>query len=216
MSLIISPFIPFPNISWWAISLDADTVCFDKAEHFQKMSLRNRYYIAAANSVVTLSIPLLHGRNQRTEMQDVHICNKDKWQMQHWRTLTSAYNRSPYFSYYAHSLQILFEQEYATIIDFNLASVHWLKEQLQIHWEEAILNTFKKNYDDANYDLRIMYARGLINNKSDSFPTYYQVFQDRNGFIPDLSMLDLLFAEGPYALNWLRDNRVKIKHNIGL
>jgi len=199
MSFIVSSFIPFPNTTWWALVHRADTVLFDKAEHFQKMSYRNRYCIAGANGVITLSIPLIHGRNQRTAMQDVKICYKEHWQTQHWRTLEAAYNRSPYFEFYAHSLQALYQHTYIHLIDFNFASIHWLKQQLNMQFEEKIINIYEKKYDGALHDVRSGFNPNSEKNTIHTSPQYYQTFQERNGFIPHLSLLDLLFAEGPNA-----------------
>lgn len=205
---VITPYIPFPNIYWWVIVSSAKLVCFDKAEHFQKMTYRNRYYISGSNGLVQLSIPLLHGRDQRTPMGKLGISNTERWQVQHWRTLFSVYNRSPYFEHYAISLVRLFTTNYSSLIEFNLASVHWLKEQLRLSFVEQYLDEYNPSH--RGIDLRnnskpsIERKAGIVN------PAYYQVFADRTGFLPNLSMLDLLFSEGPNAMRWINENREKI------
>jgi hypothetical protein len=205
---IITPYIPFPNIYWWAIASSAKLVCFDKAEHFHKMSYRNRYYLSGSNGLVQLSIPLQHGRDQRTSMGKLSISNTERWQVQHWRTLFSVYNRSPYFEHYAISLEKLFTTRYNSLIEFNLASVHWLKEQLKLRFEEQYLDEYNLSYDGP--DLRKNFKPGIEKKEGIVHPAYYQVFADRIGFLPNLSMLDLLFSEGPNAMGWINQNREEI------
>src|SRR5688572_763281 len=109
MSFVISSLLPFPRISWWCHVLEVEKVCWDLGEHFEKMSYRNRFIISAANGPLKLSIPLQGGRDQRAAMKDILVSNDQDWQKQHWRTLVSAYNRSPYFEFYAISLEQLFK-----------------------------------------------------------------------------------------------------------
>lgn len=207
MNAVISSFITFPNIAWWASIIDRKILVFDKAEHFQKMTYRNRYYISGANGMIQLSIPLVSGRNQRTPMNEVQICNKDKWQVQHWRTLVSVYKRSPYFDFYEPELATLFEQQFNLLADFNLASYQWLKKQLGISIDEQFADEYVKEFDGI--DLRTM--KPDIEKKANaSFPHYYQVFEERTGFLANLSVLDLLFSEGPHASKWIADRRDEI------
>ncbi len=198
----ISSFIPFPPISWCAQALQATTIIFDKAEHFEKMSYRNRYTISGANNVNQLSIPLVKGRNQRITMGDVLIHNEEKWQVQHWRTLTSVYKRSPYWEYYEQSLQVLFDTPFNHLIDFNLATVQWLFRQLKAKTAIEFATTYQASYPADFIALRNLKPSQDRQNDG-SFPKYYQVFEDRIGFIPNLSILDLLFAEGPATMLWL-------------
>lgn len=204
MSAVISSVLPFPNIYWWSVALASGEVDFDIAEHFEKMSYRNRYYVAGANGLVTLSIPLVEGRGQRRPMQDVRINNKDSWQVQHWRTLTSAYKRAPYFDHYEYSLINLFQQPFERLIDFNFATIHWLREQLKLVFKEQIVSEYAKEYP-GSYDLRKKLNPGIEKHPVQTHP-YYQMFSERSGFLQNLSMLDLLFTEGPYALGWVKAN----------
>ena len=208
MSFVISSVLPFPQISWWCHAIRVEKVSWDTSEHFQKMSARNRYSISAAGGAVKMSVPLLGGRDQRTAMKDVLISNEQDWQKRHWRTLVSVYNRSPYFEFYAHTLQALFSQKEERLVDFNLLSIHWLMQQLKLTFREETLPDYQKSYPDALFDIRQIAI--FKETKSLDFPLYSQVFSDRSAFIPDLSLLDLLFAQGPYTLQWLRDNCEKV------
>ncbi len=194
---IVSPYFTFPAISWWASVAKAETVLFDAAEHFQKMTWRNKYHISGANNSNKLSVPLINGRNQRVPMREVNIHNESRWQTQHWRTIVSVYRRTPYFEYYEPSLQPLFEKQFTGLIDYNKATIQWAKNQLKFQFEEEETDTFIKNYPPDVGDLRFLKPPQTV------FPRYYQVFEDRIGFLPDLSILDLLFSEGPRAKDYL-------------
>ena len=208
MPFAISSYIPFPCISYWAAISGIDTLLLDKAEHFEKMTYRNRYYLAGGNGLLTLSIPLHHGRDQRNSMQDVLIDNKTSWQTLHWRTIVSAYKRSPYFDHYEPSLQQLFTQPYTHLTDVNLASILWLKQQLKLNFNIAFTDEYLPEHPGAICDLRKNLKRNAIS--AMHFPAYYQLFSDRAGFLPDLSILDLLFSEGPHAMDWI----IKSKENL--
>lgn len=205
MSFVISSVVPFPGINWWLHVCNAGGVVFDVAEHFEKMSYRNRYHIAGGNGLTRLSIPLAKGRDQKAAMRDLLISERERWQMQHWRTLFSAYNRSPFFEYYADSLQELFEGRYGQLIDFNFSTIRWVKKQIRMDFGEEITDVYVKDYGDSRTDLRGVKPANEMQ-QDWHYEQYYQVFEDRNGFLPHLSILDVLFSEGPQTLGWLKRN----------
>jgi hypothetical protein len=209
MSFAISSLIPFPDISWWAAISSCDTLYIDVNEHFQKMSFHNRYYIAGSNGMIQLSVPLAGGRDQHAIMRNIGIFNQNRWQVQHWRTISSVYRRSPYFDFYERDLQLLFETPYSSLTDFNLATIHWLKQQLKISFDEIYPADYKKEYEGALYDLRGLKPAHKKNTVA-PFPQYYQLFSERNGFLSNLSILDLLFSEGPYTMKWITEHRQEI------
>lgn len=194
---MISSSIPFPPVSWWIYACAARTVTFDLAEHYQKMSYRNRYYLAAPEGRLLMSIPLDQGRNQRIPVADVKISARTGWQDQHWKTLTSLYGRSPFFEYFEHLLRPLFEKEYEHLHNFNKESIAWVDQalNLQLSFEET--QHFQRDYAGDITDLRnsLQPQQPLLSD----IPSYYQVFAERIGFLPDCSILDLIFNEGRYA-----------------
>lgn len=208
-NMLISSFLPFPNVLWWAYASEFNTVCFDAHENFQKMSYRNRYYISGANGMIQLSIPLEQGRSQKTIIKDVKISNHERWQVQHWRTLVSVYKRSPYFEHYEQELYKMFEKPYNYLADFNADSIHWLKEQSGILFEEKKTGQYAKHYDGAT-DLRESLKPGIEKKQVNNEAHYHQVFADRTGFLPNLSLLDLLCSEGPHAKHWMKTNKTAI------
>lgn len=203
MVQLVSSTSPFSKISWWAKVVAAPNIMFDLGEHFEKMSMRNRYRISGANNSILLTIPLENGRDQRLSMKNVKICNREKWQLRHWRTLVSVYRRSPFWEYYEPTLLPLFEAEFNYLLDFNFASFHFLTGVLHLDCELTITNDYIIKTSENQIDIR-----DFKNTPNEySFPLYYQIFEDKIGFQPNLSILDLLFSEGPLTLKWLLANR---------
>lgn len=195
MIQVVSSVVPFPNIWWWWQAMQAGEVIFDREEGFVKMSYRNRYYITGANGLVQLTVPVSGGRNQRTAMKDVLIDNKERWQVQHWRTIFSVYGRAPFFEHYAATLEPLFHQNFDKLVEFNEASIRWATKQTGI-----VLNTVATSAESDAIDTRKIFKPGIERNAlPPAEALYYQLFAERNGFYPNLSILDLLFSEGPSA-----------------
>lgn len=195
----VSSFLSFPRISWWIRVVGEDVLLLDAGEHYVKMGHRNRYLIAGANNPVLLTIPLASGRDQRAAMKGLRIHNEEKWQVRHWRTLESVYKRSPYFEHYEPSLKALFDTPYEHLIDFNRAGLLWVKAQLRLPFIIQETQLYAKDhpgYTDLRNDKNLKL----------NTPKYYQVFEDRIGFQPDLSILDMLFSEGPRVVDLLKGN----------
>jgi hypothetical protein len=212
MKQLVSPLMPFPNIYWWLQAVEAESVLFDVAEHFVKMSYRNRYYITGANGLIQLSVPLLQGRNQRTAMQYVQIDNKERWQVQHWRTIFSVYGRAPYYEYYAPSLEQIFHKNFDKLVAFNQATIDWAKEHTGIRFPGAATDVYRDEYETGYKDLRKSLRPGIEKTAlPDGDGLYYQLFAERNGFYPNLSILDILFSEGPAAKTLIKERAATIR-----
>jgi hypothetical protein len=141
-------------------------------------------------------------------MKEVLIFNDNFWQVQHWRTLISVYRRSPFFEYYEHGLQNIFEAHFDNLIDFNRVTTLWAAAQLGINMQSIDSETFITDIPENTKDIReIKPNKGLI--VAEAFPSYYQAFAERTGFLPDLSIIDLLCSEGPAASSWIKDNLLK-------
>ncbi len=194
---VVSSFLSFPPVSWWMRVAKEDSLLLDSAGNYVKMGHRNRYLISGANNPVLLTVPLASGRDQRAAMKDVRIYNEEKWQLRHWRTLESVYKRSPYFEHYEDSLKLLFDTPYEYLTDFNKAGIIWVKAQLKLPFIIQETDVYEKEYSGYT-DLR--HEKDIQVNT----PRYHQVFEDRIGFQPDLSILDMLFSEGPQAADLLK------------
>lgn len=191
----------FPPIDAYKTLVKHDILQIEKYEHYQKLSYRNRCYVAGPNGRMILSVPLARGKNQRTVMKDVRISNEEKWQGQHWKTLVSAYRRSPWFEYYEADLQELFEKPFEFLLDWNLACFEWVNSKLGIKMPVIFTESYQKEVSGVT-DARESILPGAAAREAE--PEYTQVFQERTGFIPGLSILDLLFCEGKQAMEVLK------------
>ena len=191
--------MPFPPLQWWAAVLQAGECLLDAGEHFEKGSYRSRYHVAAANGTVLLSIPLQGGRRQRVAMKDALIDNRPQWQQQQWRTIYSGYGRAPFFEHYGLQLEALLLAPYERLVDFNHATIRFAADALRVGTVFKETESFQLHYPEGVLDLRPERFAGEVV----TLP-YYQVFADRYGFTPNLSILDLLLNEGPSGIGLLR------------
>lgn len=171
----------------------------EQYESYQKMSFRNRCRVAGSNGVVDLSVPLVKGRDQRELMKDVRISYTENWQVQHWRTIESCYSRAPFFEFYRDGLwQLLLGKPETYLLDLDLKILDWLQKVLK--WESGITRTetYQKTVPAGVMDLRGHFLPRKPPEDDFGF-RYTQVFEDRIGFQPHLSILDLLFCTGPAA-----------------
>ncbi len=205
MSKIIVHPAYFPPLAHLAAYLSADTVIFDLHAHFDKQTYRNRMYLHAAHGKQLLSVPVKHVKNmERQAMKDVRVSYERDWQRQHWKTLETAYRTSPYFEFYEDDLYPLFEQKFEFLWELNLATVQKVFEFLNLDLKYE----FTRQYDphpEGVTDLRPLIDAKRKFNFIDKMPPYIQVFSAKNGFIPNLSILDLLFMEGPNAVTCLKN-----------
>ena len=169
--------------------------------NFQKQSYRTRMKIATSTGELTLIIPILH-RKDKTERQqyyDVQIENTFHWQRDHWRSLKIAYQTSPYFEYYEDEFEPLYHTKYNSLIDFNNACHAVIIECLQLEITPILTEEFFKHPDQLD-------CRHLVQAKKEPaypLPEYHQLFKENHGYIPNLTILDLLFNLGPSAQDYL-------------
>ncbi len=200
--MLISPSLPFPPLSWWSMALQQQNTLIDLGEHYQKRSFRNRYYLAGPQGKQLMSIPLQAGRNQRNAVRAVHIDYTENWQSRHWKTITSLYKRSPFFDYFEYKIHPLFEGKTPLLYEWNQASVNCINALLNLNLHFSNTSEYIENYPDDR-DIRSSYHPQEIYQKS--ITPYYQVFKDRTGFIPDCSVLDMIFCEGNASPALLRE-----------
>lgn len=185
-----------PCVNWMKTSINEKYIKIFEYEPFEKRTFKNRCVVAGSNGLVNLSIPLANGRNQKGVMKDIRLANDADWQKQHWRTLVSCYSKSPFWEYYGDMLAPLFERKVAFLFDWNITLIEklcrWMDKSVQIEvsrdpWnknEEFVIgeDCQPRNFQDIESHVR-----------------YHQLFEDRIGFQPNISCLDLLCMEGPEA-----------------
>jgi len=191
-----------PSISHYVAFVQAEQVVLEIGDHFQKQTNRNRMFIHSPNGKQLLNVPVKHAEkgNNHQKTKDVKIENNFGWQKQHFKSFEAAYRTSPYFEFFEDDFRPLFEKKHTFLLDLNLEIFELLNGALGLKINFEISEDFEKNPTNC------IDARGLTNGKKDvnTFETYHQVFDDKNGFIPNLSIVDLLFNEGRHALDYLQ------------
>lgn len=198
----------FPPVTLFKNSIEVLNINFDIYEPWRKMSFRNRCVVAGSHGPINLSIPVLDGREQKKLMKEVLIDNRKPWQSQHWKTITSCYNRSPWFSFFEPELAGLYRQPVELLYDWNRTCFEWVTRKLGLSlntdYSECVLS-------DAPglelVDWRNKLTPKTLQNGFSNPVKYHQVFEERIGFIPHLSVLDLLFCEGKNARRILAADR---------
>ena len=188
-----------PPIQYFSKCVAYDKVWIEQKEHYRKGSYRNRCHIAGVNSVLRLTIPLQKGKNEQQPIREVKIAYNEDWQRQHWVSIYSAYGNAPFFDYYAEELKSFYQKPYDFLFDFNLNLIHKLIELLQLDLELLFTDRYEpipmKKIDFRNQ----ISPKSRIEDKAFKIIPYPQVFLEKNGFLPNLSILDLLFCTGPQA-----------------
>lgn len=193
----------FPSIAWCSALWKEREVFLDASEHYQKGGLRNKCFIAGPNGVQRLSIPLIKGKHQQTPIRDVKISYEEPWQRQHWRSIQAAYGNAPYFEHYSADIQRLYQREWEYLFDLNQEIIQIILCQ-KLKWPGVI--GLENDYSKPGEWPRGMDGRNKIQMAS-PLP-YPQVFQERHGFLPGLSILDLFFCCGKTAGEVLSDTAI--------
>ena len=188
--MVLTELQYFGTISYIKSLCKAQEICFDQNEAYSKMSFKNRTIIASAQGPLNLSIPLIGGRDQKSKLVDIQIDYSTPWQTQHIKSIQSCYRRAPFFDYYEESLTGLINTQSENLAEYLILVNQWVQLQLKNSWiilpqvsseDIAILRNpwLPKNFQQAPIHIK-----------------YYQVFEDQIGFIPNLSIIDLLCCMG--------------------
>lgn len=199
MKVILHPTY-FPPVAHF-VAMVQYTVIFEVSDNYQKQTYRNRSYVYGPNGKQLLSVPVKHTKKDgRQKYKDVKIEPDFNWQKQHWKTLETVYRSSPFFEFYEDDIAPLFQKEHRWLIDLNTDSIQLLCDCLQLDLHSEKTTSYTKNITGAA-DLR--HLSDAKKGSDFTFETYHQVFVERHGFLPNLSILDLLFNEGPGAVDYL-------------
>ena len=194
----------FPPISYVAAMLDKPVVLVEQYETFPKQTYRNRAVVATANGLLPLSVPVIRTNGNHTYTKDMDICYNENWAAKHWRAIESAYNSSPYFLYYKDDVEAILNKKHRTLLELNMDILAFVFKKLKVA-KDIILST---DFVTANDDADIEDYRNRFSPKNKEIiqlSPYDQVFEDRFGFVPNLSILDLLFNMGPDSLGYLKE-----------
>lgn len=203
--IFISDIQYFPSIIFYKNSYNFSHIILEQCETWQKMSFRNRCQIAGPEGIIDLSIPLVKGRDQKALIRDVRIADTLPWQAQHWKTLVSCYNRSPWFDFYRDELEQLYKKPFGFLLDWNMGCLEWSFRVLGLNPAIGLTTEFKPHYPEAEaVDWRGKLAPKNRETLGVAMPRYRQVFEERTGFLPGVSILDLVFCEGKNALRYIQ------------
>ena len=197
----------FPSILTYALMTSGDPILFEVSDFYEKQTYRNRMYIQSANAKQMLSVQVKHTHSDGKQLyKDVQVSNDFDWQKLHWRSLETAYRISPYFEFYEDDLMPLFEKKYKFLVDLNLESFQTINDLLELEIPYELTDRYRKHYDNTS-DLRFLKNAKKEPEIVQKMPQYTQMFLDRHDFMPNLSILDLLFMEGPNAVSYLAQIR---------
>ncbi|MFC0344377.1 WbqC family protein [Epilithonimonas hispanica] len=200
MKKVLLPIFYLPPVSWFSVFLNEENdVAFEQFENFPKQTYRNRASIYGANGKLALIIPIKH--TGKREIKDIEVSFAEDWQKLHWKSIKTAYQSTPYFEYYEDKLKKIYSEQIVSLKEFNLKALGIILDILKTEKKYDLTNEYFKNPEAEDY-------REKFSAKSEStseFEEYYQSFSDKNGFIKDLSILDLLCNIGPESLTYIKN-----------
>lgn len=194
----------FGPIDQFVAFAKADEVIFENEDNYQKQTYRNRQFIYGANGKLLLNIPVQHAhKGEKHQLyKEVKIENNFHWQRDHWRSLQTVYRTSPFFEYYEDGFAPLYEQKQAYLLDFNYRCLEVVLTALSLDISFSKTTEYIKRPENLT-DLRKLIVSKRENPKNQT--RYAQVFEEKHGFLKNLSILDLLFNEGPATLEHLKN-----------
>ena len=186
----------FPPISHWKYIIDKDCN-WNIYSSFQKQTLTNRTYIHGANGILMLSVPIKHTNKKRKKrLSEIEIENNHDWTKNHFKSIKIAYQSSPYYEFYESKLIDHFSSDFKQLFKLNLSSIKFVFDCLKLEYKPKKTEFRKINFKDLSVLTNIKRSTN-INTK------YTQLFEEKNGFLYDLSILDLLFNCGPNTLDYI-------------
>ncbi len=198
--LIATSYLP-PAL-YMAEIAKADEIIVEAFETYTKQTCRNHCLIYGPNGRQTLSIPVIKVNGNHTITKDIRISTHQPWQKTHWRSIKTAYSNSPFFLFYQDYLSPFYEKKFNFLIDLNIGLLETLMHIMHIHCEIRLSAYFEKS------------PAGVIDQRTEpvakhclhpiAYPHYTQVFEPRHGFIPGLSILDVLLNLGPETSGYLK------------
>ena len=199
---MVLPCCYLAPVSHYSAYFRSDEVRLEVCDHFTKQTLRNRCWIDSPAGPLALTIPVVKTEG-KTAMRDVRISDHGNWRHQHWVALESSYRQSPFFEYYADDFAPFYEKKWEFLADFNEELMALVASLLDIQKPVSRTTSYEQSlfFDDEGLRGGSPLREGV--RESLEPRPYYQVFASRHGFLPDLSIVDLLFNQGPEGVLWL-------------
>jgi hypothetical protein len=195
----------FGTVNYYKMLFKFKYIEFEEYERYQKGSFRNRTIIAGANGLIPLSVPLQNGRDQRSFFKDIKIAYRENWVLQHTRALDACYMRAPFYEFYRDNLFSILTSQEEYLMDLDRKLIQWVLNMLKANLTISFTTSYQKEQTADFQDGR----NQLLPNQAVLIQDqvhYAQVFEDRIGFQPNMSILDLLFCNGPASASLLIDS----------
>lgn len=198
---LLLPAFYLPPVSYFQVIQQSDqSLLMERFEHYPKQTYRTRAKIATANGILDLIVPIIHGRKDHVPMKDIRINYDFNWQRLHWLSIQTAYRSSAYFEFYEDDFVRFYEQKHDFLFDFNLEQLQLILKCLKINRSLELTAAYTSRIEPVDYRDAIHPKKSILAQEP---KRYYQVFEDKHGFLPDLSIVDLLFNQGPQSRNYL-------------
>ena len=197
---ILLPLFYLPPTSWFSVFLRENAeIVFDQFESFPKQTYRNRTAVYGANGRLLLIIPVKH--NGTRTINEIEVSHRDGWEKIHWKSIKTAYQRSPYFEYYEDQLEQIFNFKTNSLFAFNLNALKIIQKILKTDKGYSLTEEYIRNPTEENY------REKFSPKKEQEFilEEYYQTFTEKFGFQEDLSIIDLLCNKGPESLTYIKN-----------
>lgn len=205
---MLLPLAYLPPVQYFAILVAADEVWIEQHETYPKQTFRNRCEIYSANGKLPLSIPVEKINGNHTMTRDIRISDHQNWQAAHWRAIRSAYANSPFFLYYQDEILPFYQKKFTGLLEFNLEILQKIMELTGTGKRLKLTQKFEKHPEGIlDFRREITPKKGFTFFQLDS---YYQTFEEKHGFIPGLSVIDLLFNLGEESLDYILRQSEKI------
>jgi len=200
-TVLLSSAYLAPIEYYQAIAQNEEAI-IEQYDHFEKQTYRNRCRILTCNQVMDLVVPIIRPK-ERVPFKEIKISYTEKWQQTHWRAIESAYNKSPFFEYYKEDYEPFFTKKYDYLIDLNQGLLETTMQLIHLYTPLSLSKTYQKVEELVGItDMRRSFHPKQIHTETNK--PYYQVFDQKFGFQPHLSIIDLLFNMGPETILYLK------------
>ncbi|WP_214070300.1 WbqC family protein [Mucilaginibacter sp. dw_454] len=197
----VLPLFYLPPVAYFSsFKAHKPDILIERDEHFPKQTYRNRANIYSPDGMLTLTVPVVKGSKIHTKVTDVKISYDFKWQRLHWMSLETCYRRSAYFEYYEDDFAPFYQKKFDYLFDYNEQMLQMILKFVKLPIELKYTETYEAQYPQLE-DLRDAISAKKAYDIEQK--PYFQVFEERNGFIKNLSIIDLLFNQGPQTINYL-------------